>query len=284
MAVTSFIPEIWNASLLTNFRERALAAGLANTEYSGNATSGNIVKINGMTDVTIKDYKAGVVSDGDAGTLPRTTAPDGITTASQDLLIDQEKSFDFLVDDIDRAQVAGSLDAFTRSAGLAMAEDADKFLFSTAVTAANAGNTEAGAALTTGDAAWNLIRDIRKALNKNHVPQDQRVLVVNAEFEALLLGADAKLTSADTAGTTEGMRSAALGRILGFDVYTSENLPTTAKQQVLAFYRPALAYVSQVEKTEAMRAETSFSDRLRGLHVYGGKVIRPTSVAVWTAN
>lgn len=284
MAVTSFIPEVWNASLLTNFRERALAAGLANTEYSGNATSGNIVKINGMTDVTIKDYKAGVVSDGSAGTLPRTTAPDGITTASQDLLIDQEKSFDFLVDDIDRAQVAGSLDAFTRSAGLAMAEDADKFLFSTAVTAANAGNTETSAALTTGDAAWNLIRDIRKALNKNHVPQDQRVLIVNAEFEALLLGADAKLTSADTAGTTEGMRSAALGRILGFDVYTSENLPTTAKQQVLAFYRPALAYVSQVEKTEGMRAETSFSDRLRGLHVYGGKVIRPTSVAVWTAS
>jgi hypothetical protein len=273
VAVTSFIPAIWNASLLTDFREQAVAAGLTNREYEGNAAAGNTVKINSAIAIGVTDYK----------TAGRITSASAVSSQSQDLLIDQEKSFDFYIDDIDRAQAAGGMDAYTRSAGEGLAEDADKFILSTAVTAANAGNTETSVALTTGDQAFNLLRDLRKSLNKNHVPQGNRVAVVNAEFEALLLDASSRLTAFDTSGSTEGLRNAALGRLLGFDIYVSENLPTVAKQQVLAFYRPAVAYVSQIEKTEGMRATDKFADRLRGLHVYGAKVIRPTAVAQWTA-
>lgn len=273
MAVTSFIPAIWNAQLLTDFREQAIAASLTNREYEGNLSAGNTVKINSATAIAIADYKANL----------RVTTASAVSTTSQDLLVDQEKSFDFYVDDIDKAQAAGSMDAFTRSAGEGLAEDADKFILSTAVTAANAGNTETSAALTTGDSAVNILRDLRKALNKNKVPQGNRVAIVNAEFEAILLDASSKLMAVDTSGSPAGLREASLGRLLGFDIYVSENLPTVTKQQVLAFYRPALAYVSQVEKTEAMRAQDKFADRLRGLHVYGGKVIRPTAVAQWTA-
>lgn len=284
MSVATFIPELWAAEMLTSFREQAVAAGLSNREYEGTLSRGNTVHINSAVDVTIKDYKAGVLEDDLGDPIPRTTAPDDVASEDQELVIDQEKSFDFLIDDIDRVQAAGSMGAYTTSAGDGLAEDADKFLLSTAVTAANAGNTETGTRLTTGDQAHNLIRDLRKAFNKNHVPNSQRVLYVNAEFEALLLGADSKLTSMDTSGSTEGLRSAALGRYLNFDIYVTENLPGTASlQQALAVYRPALAYVSQIDKTEAMRAENSFKDRLRGLHVYGAKVIRPTAVATWVS-
>jgi len=273
VAVTSFIPEIWNAQLLTDFRQQAVAAALTNREYEGNASSGNVVKINSAVDVAVKDYKA-------AG---RTTSADAVSTTSQDLLIDQEKNFDFYVDDIDRAQAAGSMDAFTRSAGEGLAEDADKFVLSTAVTGALPANVLNDATgVTTGDAAFDVIRDLRKLLNKQLVPGAQRVLIVNAEFEALLLGANSKLTSVDVSGSSEGLRNAFLGRLLNFDVYMSENLPTVDKPQALAFYRPAVAYVSQIDKTEAMRAQDKFADRLRGLHVYGGKVIRPKGVAVYT--
>lgn len=273
MAVTSFIPEIWNAQLLTDFRQQAVAAALTNREYEGNASSGNVVKINSAVDVAVKDYKA-------AG---RTTSADAVSTTSQDLLIDQEKNFDFYVDDIDRAQAAGSMDAFTRSAGEGLAEDADKFVLSTAVTGALPANVlDDATGVTTGDAAFDVIRDLRKLLNKQLVPGAQRVLIVNAEFEALLLGANSKLTSVDVSGSSEGLRNAFLGRLLNFDVYMSENLPTVDKPQALAFYRPAVAYVSQIDKTEAMRAQDKFADRLRGLHVYGGKVIRPKGVAVYT--
>ena len=76
-----------------------------------------------------------------------------------------------------------------------------------------------------------------------------------------------KITNADTLGATEGLREAAIGRLLGFEANVSENLPVADKLQVIAFHRSAIAFVSQIQKTEAMRAENKFADRLRGLHV-----------------
>lgn len=271
MAVTNFIPKLWAAQMLTDFHEQVVAAALANREYEGLATKGNTVHITSAVDVTVKDYKA-------AG---RTTSPDAVSSTGQDLLIDQEKSFDFYVDDIDRAQVAGSMDAYTRSAGEGLAQDADTFLLATAVTGAGS-TTNATTALADGNDAFDVIRDLRKTLNKAFVPKASRVLLVNAEFESILLGADSKLTAADVSGSPAGLREASLGRLLGFDIYTTENLPTTDKPQAVALYRPALAFVSQIEKVEGMRAQDKFADRLRGLHVYGGKVIRPEGIAVWT--
>lgn len=278
MAITNFIPEIWNAKMLLDFREQAVAATLVNREYEGDASKGNTVKITSAVNVAIKNYKTGV------GSVARTTAADPVSDAGQDLLIDQEKNFDFYIDDIDRAQVAGSMGAYTQSAGEGLAEDADKFILATALTGALSANvTAAGTAITTGAQAWNVIRDLRKVLNKQLVPLANRVAIVNSEFESFLLGADSKLTAVDTSGTPEGLREAVLGRLLGFTVYVSENLPNTTKPQVLAFYRPSVAYVSQIVETEALRAQDKFADRLRGLHVYGGKVIRPKGVAAWTS-
>lgn len=271
MSFANFIPTIWNAQMLLDFRQAAIAANLCNRDYEGNATAGNTVKVTTATAVGIKDYKA-------AG---RTTSADAVASTTIDLLIDQEKNFDFTIDDIDRAQVAGSLEVYTTSAGQGMAEDADKFLLAQAV--GSAGTTLAASTLANGDDALDLVRDIRKALNKAKVPQGQRVLVYNAEFEALLLGASSRITEVNRSGDPAGLRDASIGRLLNFDLYGSENLPETSKPQVAAWYVPAMAYVSQIEKTEAMRATDSFADRMRGLHVYGGKVVRPTGVVAWTS-
>ena len=273
MSVASFIPEIWNASLLLEFREQALAASVTNRGYEGDARIGNTVVINTATDVVIKDY-----ADNN-----RTTSPDDVASDDQRLLIDQEKNFDFLVDDIDRRQAAGSMDAYTQSAGLGLAEDADRFILSTAEAGAAVANQldGGGSAPADAEAAFDVLADLRKALNKAKAPRAQRVAFVNAEFARLLYAADAKLTKADESGTPAGLREATLGGILGFTVIESENLPEVDDPQVVAFYSPSVAYVSQIMDTEAMRAEASFSDRLRGLHVYGGRVIRPTGVATW---
>jgi hypothetical protein len=273
MAVTSFIPQVWSAGLLENFSETTVAAGLVNRSFEGDAKTGNQVKITGITDITIGDYAA----------ASRQTTTQGLTTSTQALLIDQERYYSFKVDDVDKAQAAGSMDAFTRSAATGLAEVADKFILSTAVTGALAGNVVVGtAALTDGDAAWDAVRDMRKAMNKAHVPQAERRLIVNAEFEALLLGATAKLTGADTSGSTDGLRNAALGRMLGFDVYVSENLPVTDRPQALAFHASAVAFADQISEVEAIRSTDSFADVLRGLHVYGAKVVRSAGIAVYT--
>ena len=281
MTLANFNPIIWNAQMLFDFREVAIAANLVNREYEGDARSGNTVRVNTGGAIAIKDYKAGLISDGGTGTIPRTTKPDAIASTKADLLIDQEKSFDFLIDDIDRAQAAGSLEGYTRSAAEGMAEDADKYILNALYTT----NTALTAsAVTTGDQAFDVIGLIKKTLDKNHIPQGNRVAVINAEFASVLLKAASRLTNVDQSGSTAGLREGYIGRLLGIDIYQSENLPNVAKPQVVGWYKPAFSYVSQIEKTEPLRDQNSFSDRLRGLHVYGAKAFRPTGVVGFTAS
>ncbi|WP_306365446.1 P22 phage major capsid protein family protein [Nocardia sp. CC227C] len=271
MAITNFIPELWSAQLLDRWIQMAVFPQLVNREYEGLASRGNTVHITGVVAPAVKDYKA-------AG---RTTSADAISDTQVDLLIDQEKNFDFYVDDIDRVQAAGSLEAYTTAAGDSLVEDSDKFLAQLLV---DNGTDLSGTSPTTGDAAFNLIRDARKALNKNNAPSAGRVLACNAEFEALLLGADSKLTSFDTSGDNAGLRQATVGSLLGFRIITTNNLPASDDPQFVAWAPRAGAYVSQIDEIEAMRAENKFADRVRGLHVYGGKVVKPEGVVVFGAN
>lgn len=279
MSVSSFIPQIWNANMNLAFRENAIAASLVNREYEGDARSGNVVKVNAASAITVYDYSVGAAAGGSTSATARTTAAHAISSTSLDLLINKEKNFDFYVDDIDKAQAAGSFGVYTTSAGQGLAEDADKFILSTISSAATLVRTGTGSdstplAITTGDQAWDVVRDLRKALNKQHVPVGNRVLAVNAEFEAMLLSASSKLTNANTSGTTDALRNANLGNLLGFTVYTTENMPETTKAACLAWYQPAFAFVSQITETEALRANDRMADRLRGLHVYGGRATR----------
>jgi len=284
MSLTNFIPIVWNSQMLLDFRETAIAANLVNRSYEGDARSGNTVRVNTAGAVAIKDYKAGMISDGATptpGTIPRTTTPDAVSSTKADLLIDQEKSFDFLIDDIDRAQAAGSLGEYTQSAAEGLAEDADKFILSGLSTT----NTHLTAsAVNSGDTAFDVIGLLRKTLNKGKVPKGNRVAVINAEFSSQLLKAASRITNVDQSGSPAGLRDGYIGRLLGFDIYESENLPNVAKPQVVAWYKPSYSFVSQIEKTEAMRHDDSFSDRLRGLHVYGGKAFRPTGIVAHTAS
>ena len=279
MAITHFIPELWSASILENFHNDAVLVGLANRKYEGEFTAGSELHIPGIVDVQIKDYKTGVLTKPGGGEkIPRTTAPDDIADTGVDLVIDQEKSFDFLVDDIDRAQANQSLDAYTQSAATGLVEDAETFL--TALLTAK-GTAATGITTPTDWAgAYAAVLKLRGLLTGKKIPQQDRVLVVNAAFEEFLLSDGSKLTAFDKSNTTDGLRNATIGRLLGFDVVTSPWLDNS-KPMAIGYYKPALAYVSKIDKTESMRAENKFADRIRGLHVYGGGVLRPTAVQVF---
>lgn len=270
MAVTNFIPEVWSAHILERYLSENVFAALLDRSYEGEATKGNTVHIPGVVAPVVKDYKG-------AG---RTTTADAITDTSVDLLIDQEKSFDFYVDDIDAAQALTALiGLYTDAAADALVRDADQFIATKLV--ADATTMPWASGMDTGDEAFNVVRDARKMLNKANVPSDLRVAVVNAEFEALLLGADSKLTSFEKSGDNNGLRNATIGKLLDFRVVTSNNLPESDSPQALFFHQRAAAYVSQLDEVEAMRGQDKFSDRVRGLHVYGGKVIKPAGVLVY---
>lgn len=268
MAITHFIPELWEAAMLERWNAMIVFPALVNREYEGTATKGNTVHITGVVQPAVKDYKAN----------GRTTTADAISDTGIDLLIDQEKNFDFYVDDIDRVQAAGSFGPYTKAAANGLLQDADQFIAKMMV---DHGTALPGANPVDGDDAFDLIRDARKKLNKNNAPADGRILAINAEFEGHLLGADSKLTSFDTSGDNQGLRQATLGSLLGFRVVTSNNLPEVDSPQFVAFHPEAAAYVSQIDTVEGMRAQNKFADRIRGLHVYGGKVVRPEGVVVF---
>lgn len=270
MAITHFIPELWSAQMLEVWWNESVLAALVNREYEGLATRGNTVHISGVVAPTIKDYKA-------AGRL---TSADAISDTGVDLLIDQEKSFDFYVDDIDRAQAAGTLEAYTTAAGQGLSADTETFISNLLVANGTDSDTQVTSP-TTGDDVYDVVADLRKQMNKNKVPTDNRVLVVNAEFERLLLGADSKLTSYQVAGDTNGLRNATLGQLLSFRTLVTNYLPAQDEPQAVAFNTRCVAFVSQIDSTEGMRAIDKFADRVRGLHVYGGKVVRPEGVYVF---
>lgn len=280
MTLTHFIPELWSASILENFRRDTVLVGMANREYEKAFTAGSKIHIPGIVDVKVKDYKTGAVTASGGTKVPRTTVPDAVESTGIEITIDQEKSFDFLVDDIDAAQANQSLDAYTKSAAAALVEDAETFL--TAMLTSKGTAATGIANPTNWETAYAAILKLRGKLSAEKVPAMDRVLLINAAFEEFLLSDGSKLTSFDKSNMTDGLREATIGRLLGFDVVTSPWLDNT-KPMAVAFHKPSVAYVSQVEKTESMRAEQTFADRVRGLHVYGGAVLRPKAIQVFKA-
>ena len=279
MANKNYIPEIWSASILENFRNQAVLTGLTNREYEGELESGSKIHIAGIIEVKVKDYKTGVLPDASgSGKQPRTTAPDTVADTGIELIVDQEKSFDFLVDDIDRAQSNKAFDKYTESAGTGLVEDAETFLTGLLSTQGTA--TTGIATPTDWASAYNVVLALRGKLTGAKVPQTDRVLLVNAQFENFLLSDGSKLTAFDKANTTDGLREAIIGRLLGFNVIVSPWMDNT-KPMAIGLHAPSVAYVSQITEIETMRAENTFADRVRGLHVYGGKVTRPTAVQLF---
>lgn len=280
MTLTHFIPELWSASILENFHRDTVLVGMASREYEKAFTAGSKIHIPGIVDVKVKDYKTGAVTASGGTKVPRTTVPDAVESTGIEITIDQEKSFDFLVDDIDAAQANQSLDAYTKSAAAALVEDAETFL--TAMLTSKGTAVTGIANPTDWASAYAAILKLRGKLSAEKVPAMDRVLLINAAFEEFLLSDGSKLTSFDKSNMTDGLREATIGRLLGFDVVTSPWLDNT-KPMAVAFHKPSVAYVSQVEKTESMRAEQTFADRVRGLHVYGGAVLRPKAIQVFKA-
>lgn len=265
MAITNFIPTIWSAAILENFKAAQAIIPTMNRQYEGEVASGNVVKITGITTPTVQDYANG-----------RTLTIDALSDSTQSLSINQEKAISFKVDDVDRVQAAGSFEPVTADAGRALAEDAEAYV----IAQLKANGTSAGTtAITTASAAFAAVVAMRTALGKAKIPASQRYLVVSPEFAALLLSEGSKLTSADSAGSTGELRNGVLGNLLGFTVIEHPLLTHTSNRPAaIAYHGPSVAFVGQIAKTESGRMESAFADYIRSLNVYGAKVLRAGAV------
>lgn len=265
MAISNFIPTLWSAAILENFRASQAIIPTLNRQYEGEFGSGNTVKITGITAPAIQDYS-----------VSRTLTIDALSDSTQSLVIDQEKAFSFKVDDVDRVQAAGSFEPVTADAGRALAEDAEASIIDLMKTNGSSAGTTA---ITTPAEAFAAVVAIRQALGKAKVPASNRYLAVSPEFASLLLAEGSKLTSANTAGSDGELRNGVLGNLLGFTVIEHGLLTHTSdRPAAIGYHGPSVAYVGQIAKTEAGRMELAFADYIRSLNVYGSKVLRADAV------
>jgi hypothetical protein len=281
MALNNFISSVWAASLLTNLHKSLVYGqeGVVNKSYEGDIREqGNIVKINNIGAITVFDYAKNT-------DLP---APETLTDGQRELLIDRAKGFNFQVDDIDAAQARPSvMDEAMREAAYALRDEQDKFIASlyTGVAAANTIGSTAVPEIPTTETAYNYLVDLAVKLDEANVPLERRWCVVPPWFHGLLLK-DERFVKAGTSRSDEALRNGEVGEAAGFRILKSNNVPNTtgSKYKIIAGHPSAVAVAEQIVSVEAYRMEKRFADAIKGLHLYGAKLVRPTAIAVLTAD
>ncbi|MBT2425133.1 P22 coat protein - protein 5 domain protein [Streptomyces sp. ISL-112] len=279
MSVANFKPEIWSALLLDALRNSLVYAQpqLVNSDYEGEIQNfGQSVHITTIGDPTVSDYDPNIDLNYEE-----------IETAGVDLIIDRKKFFAFKLDDVDKAQARlNPMTKMATNSAYKMRDAADAYVASlyTGVAAANTvGSTGAPVnTFTTPTDAYNkILIPLRVKLNRASVPTEGRYVVITPELEGSLLQDD-RFVKVDASGTSEGLRNGIIGRAAGFDILMSNNAPnpTGDVQVIQAGYPGAITYADQILETEALRLPNTFADAVRGLHVYGAKLVRPTGVAV----
>lgn len=280
MSVTNFIPTIWSARLLRHLDKKHVYANLLNRDYEGEIKNfGDTVKINQIGDVTIKNYQKRTDIE----------APEELSGEQLMLTIDQAKYFNFGIDDVDAAQVNPKLmDKAMMRAAYGMNDVTDQFAANLLYTGADAGNvlgTDDSPIVPTADDAYDALVDMSTLLTEANVPMEGRWVVVPAWYHGLLLK-DKRFVGNGTDYNKAILEGGEVGVAAGFRVSLSNNVPnsTGTKYKIIAGTNEAGSYAEQILKTEAYRPEKRFSDAVKGLHVYGAKVLQPKCLAVLTAN
>jgi len=277
-----FIPTVWAARLLVAL-EKALVYGQANVcnrDYEGEVrSSGNTVKIASIGDVAVDDY----TKDEDIAD------PEALTDEEQSLLIDKAKYFNFYVDSVDRAQQnVNVLDEAMRRSAWSLRDYADSFLAGIMEAAVVSGN-KIGSTVTpkvpTKDDAYEYLVDLGVLLDEANTPIDGRFVIVPAWFHGLLLK-DERFVKAGTRRSDAALANGEVGEAAGFSILKSNNVPNTTgtKYKIIAGHSIATAYVEQIVDVQTYKPEKRFGDAVKGLHVYGAKVVRPTALAMLIAS
>ena len=302
----NFAPSIFSQKVLKFFRRASVAEDITNTDYTGEIENfGDTVNIIKEPTLTVTAYQRGSVVN------PQDLADDQIT-----MTVDQANAFAFKIDDIEerhshvnfealatssgafalkRKFDANILQAMSDGAGIAGADDAS---LSGGLTTTNTalGTASAPINVEADDAGINLMLLMARVLDDQSVPEENRWFVAPPIFYEKMFQAGNKMAEVQvtgdassnlrnglaTPGTLAGFRcykSTALNSTAGTDQVTLSGVATDASENVImAGHISSTSTASHIAKTEVVRSTESFSDVVRGLHVFGRKVLRPESI------
>jgi hypothetical protein len=275
MAINRFVPIIWTSALMSSLKKSLVYADLCNTDYEGEIqAAGNTVKITSISRPTINSY-----------TRNSNITYEELTDAQRSLVVDQEKYWAVTVDDVDKAQAKADVVSEAMSeAAYALADTIDQYI-AALYTQAQTANRLGTVSVTTADLAYTQIRLMKLKLDQANVPQEGRWFTCPPWYHSLLLE-NQKFVSYMNSQSTEPLYNGRVGRALGFDIRVSNNAPlvTGDDYAVMAGTNRAITFARQLTKTEAGRSEQRIGDWMRGIAVYGAKVIRPEGIATMVAS
>jgi len=278
MAITNFQQTIWSKKIQMQLETITSLKDHCDFQYEGEIKQAKEVKILGINRPTIRTYVPGTPLTREAG-----------TDKSQLLKIDQFRYFDFEVEDIDKAQsVPGLIEALSKEATQGLSEEADKYVASLVVAEAGNGDTEVSFGTATEiakvtDGGIALIETGFKKLYENNCKvSDAYHLELNPAWYTILRPYIIEL---DT-NNSELIKKGYVGKY-GNALISIENLLGKATVEThectLAMLRTtkAIAFAGQIDKVEAYRPHDAFQDALKGLYVFGAKIVRPEQIFVF---
>jgi len=284
-----FIPQIWSGKLIEKFYNATVLAAIANTDYEGEIKNfGDTVNIRTKPTITILPYQVDM--------------PLVVNRPSSNLVqltINNANYFNEVLDDIMEMQS----DINMLSMWADDATEQMKITIDTAVLATldpgvvaqnkgltagrisgdiNLGTTGSPVALTS-TGVLDTIVDLGTVLDEQNIPETGRWLVIPPWCAGLIKKSD--LTNASISGDGVSMlRNGRIGMIDRFTLYSSNLLPTAVEGTQNAFrmfagHPHGLTFASQITKLETIRSEQTFGTLLRGLQVYGNKVLDGIAIA-----
>ena len=269
MALENFVPAVWASSLFVRLRKNLVHAAVVNRDYEGEIREyGDQVKINEIGAIAVTDYAKN--TDMNVATL---------SSAQKTLIIDQAKYFNFSVDDIDKAQTKPKvIDGAMGEAGYAIGDVVDQHL---AGLYTQAGNTVTALTVSVGNVLQNL-SNMQLALDEANVPNEGRFLPVPPWYHQYLVMATSGAVSAtavpkvfDDSMIVNGF----VGQLFGFNLLMSNNVNNNSTVwNLMGFNRAAITHAQQIARIEAYRLEKQFGDGVKGLFLYGSKVVRPAAM------
>ena len=287
----NFIPEIWSGKLIENFYDATVLAAISNTDYEGEIRNmGDTVNIRTTPEITIRDYVKG-----------QTLTVENPDKPKLQLVIDKGEYFACVEDDVDKVQSDINLmDTWSKDASERMKIKIDQRVLTDMlpdIAATNKGATAGeqsasfdlgttGAPLTvTKDGAGgstsvvDLIVDMGTVLDEANAPEGDRYLVIPAKMAGLIKKSELKDASL-TGDSVTPLRNGRLGMIDRFTLYVSHNLYVdTGKYNLVAGHKMGFTFASQMTNMETIRSETTFGNIIRGLQVYGYKVVKPEALS-----
>jgi len=260
----NFIPEIWSKKVQKIFDKTTVMVPLCNTDHEQEVKSGgDTVHVRSFGEITIKNY-----------TREQTLVDDTLVDPMSDLVIDQEKYFSFIVDDVDKAQAdIKIMEGYAKRAADAIRRVVDQHLHAqyANVDAGNVLGSSSSPMPVTADNFYFYITELGRLMDDDNVPADDRHLVIDPSRKALMLRMPEFIRA--TALGDKVVTNGKIGEVAGFEVHVSTNLNSASgNRPILALTKDLISYASQVDKVEKVRPSNQFVDKVKGLYVYGSKI------------